>query len=175
MMKMIKICWFCRNAIYISTIIILNFFSSHLQAEEVVWDVTDMFGVDTVDASPGTVQALNSARTFFANHPNDTLILYYPAGEYNFMAIAPTIDLGSSFSPGVKGRLVIQGAGYESTVFITKDRKEHSIYGKNVYRVLFKGIHFTRDYCTVSQGTVVSVAPGEVVLDLHDSFPTPDS
>ncbi len=37
---------------------------------------------------------------------------------------------------------LIQGAGYESTVFITKDRKEESIFGKNVYRVLFKGIHF---------------------------------
>src|SRR5210317_763572 len=160
---MVTKCRFCRNTIYVSTIIILNFFFCQLQAEEVVWDVTDLFGVDTIDASPGTVQAINSARTFFADYPNDTLILDYPAGEYNFMAIAPTIDLGSFFSPGVNGRLVIQGAGYESTVFITKDRKEHSIYGKNVYRVLFKGIHFTRDYCTVSQGTVVSVAAGEVV------------
>lgn len=137
--------------------------------------MTEMFGIDTVDASPGTIQALESAREFFADHPNDTLIIYYPAGEYNFMANAPTIDFENGFSPGVKGRLVIQGAGYESTVFITKDRKEHSIQGRDVYRVLFKGIHFTRDYCTVSQGTVVSVAAGEVVLDLHEEFPTPDS
>jgi hypothetical protein len=165
----------CSNTICISSIILMIFFSCHLQAEEVVWDVTEMFGVDTVDASPGTIQALESARAFFADHPNDTLILYYPDGEYNFMASAPSIDFGSSFSPGLNGRLVIQGAGYESTVFITKDRKEHSIYGKNVYGVLFKGIHFTRDYCTVSQGTVVSVAAGEVVLDLHEDFPTPDS
>ena len=110
---------FCRNTIYISTII-LNFFFCQLQAKEVVWDVTNLFGVDTIDASPGTIHALDSARTFFANHPNDTLILDYPVGEYNFMANAPTIDFGSSFSPGVKGRLVIRGGGYESTVFITK-------------------------------------------------------
>ncbi len=37
---------------------------------------------------------------------------------------------------------LIQRAGYESTVFITNDRKEESFYGKNVYRVLFIGIHF---------------------------------
>ena len=139
------------------------------------WNVTELFEVDTIDASPGTINAIDSARFFFNIHPNDTLILFYPAGEYNFFANAPTIDFGSGFAAGANGRLIIQGAGYESTVFISKNRKAHSIYGKNVYRVLFKGIHFTRDYCTVSQGSVVSVASGQVILELHEGFPTPDS
>lgn len=169
---------FKKNTHFPGLIIFLGFLSCGWQTSfctTVTWDVTEIFGVDTIDASPGTIHALDSARIFFSSHPNDTMVLNYPAGEFNFLANAPTIDFGSSFSPGVEGRLVIQGAGYESTVFITKDRREHSIYGRNVYRVLFKGIHFTRDYCTVSQGTVVSIAAGEVVLDLHDGFPTPDS
>jgi hypothetical protein len=146
-----------------------------LSAQRVVWDVTTEFGVTVEDAKPGTDLAIAAAKNHFPEHPDDTIVLYYPEGTYDFFGSSPSFDFSGGFMPGDKGRLEIVGAGYEKTIFITKDPKADAINGKDVHRLLVKGIHFTRDYCTVSQGTVVSVAAGEVVMDLHEEFPTPDS
>jgi hypothetical protein len=150
-------------------------FSIPIAAQTEIWDVTLLFGVTTADGTPGTVLAIDSARKHFSVNPNDTIVLYYPAGSYDFLGSEPSIDLGNGFTSGTNGRLVFQGDGKDSTRFVTKDRKAHAINGRNIYRIAFRGIHFARDYCTVTQGTVISVASGEVVLELHDDFPTPDS
>jgi hypothetical protein len=144
-------------------------------AQKVVWNVVDSFNVVVTDAKPGTDSALSAARNYFESHPEDTVVLYFPPGVYEFYGAEYSFDFKDGWTSGTRGRLEITGAGYDKTVIITKDRKVTAVYGKDVYRILFKGIHFTRDYCTVTQGTVVSVSPGEVILDLHDEFPTPDS
>ncbi|MFC2081066.1 fibronectin type III domain-containing protein [Bacteroidota bacterium] len=159
----------------ISITLVLLSISFNTSATKLVWDLTDMFGVDTVDAKPGTDLALEAARDYFSNHPNDTIVLFYPEGNYDFLGVDHMINFGGGFNPGANGRLEITGEGYDKTVFITKNREVNSIHGRNVYHVLFKGIHFTRDYTTVTQGDVVSVSPGEVVMDLHEDFPSPDS
>jgi hypothetical protein len=162
-----------RNICIILSFIIIPV--SGVIAQTVTWDVTGMFGVTSENAKPGTDAAILAARSHFETHPDDTLILYYPSGTYSFFGADHAINLGNEFISGDNGRLVFLGGGYENTVFITKDRTMNDIWGRDVYRVLFKGIHFARDYCTVIQGTVDSVSEGEVILDLHDDFPTPDS
>lgn len=148
---------------------------SQTDAKTVEWDVTQIFGVNEANAKPGTDLAILAARDYFKSHPNDTLNLYFPSGTYNFLGEDHSINFGNKFIPGKKGRLVFLGDGFENTVFITKNRRMNDINGRNLYRVLFKGIHFSRDYCTVTQGSVISVARGEVIIELHDGFPTPDS
>jgi len=159
----------------ISIMLVLLSVSFNTNATKLVWHVTDRFGVDTVDAKPGTDNAIVAARDYFSTHPNDTLVLFYPKGNYAFLGEDHMINFGDGFNPGAIGRLEIAGEGYNKTVFITKNRKVNSIHGRNVYHLLFSGIHFTRDYCTVTQGDIVSVSPGEVLLELHDDYPTPDS
>lgn len=163
-----------RNLIIVYITILVSV-SINSNAAKLIWDVTDMFNVDTVDAKPGTDAALEAARDYFLSHANDTIVLFYPEGNYDFFGEDHMINFGNGFNPGVNGRLEITGEGYDKTVFITKNRKANSIQGRDVYHVLFTGIHFTRDYCTVTQGTVISVNNGEVVLELHEGFPTPDS
>ena len=165
-----------HNFLYLCLLLsVVAFPATVLAAQTVTWDVTQMFGVTGENAKPGTDAAIGAARSYFTGHPDDTLILYYPGGTYSFYGDDHAINLGSVFNPGSNGHLVFLGGGYENTVFITRDRTMHDIYGKNIYRVSFKGIHFARDYCTVIQGTVVSVSDGEVIMDLHEGFPTPDS
>ncbi len=140
-----------------------------------VWDVTKMFEVNTEDAKPGTDNAIEAAREHFVQHPNDTVVLFFPEGVYAFFGDDHAINFGNEFVPGINGRLEFIGEGYDKTVFIAKNRVAHSINGRNVNRIMFKGIHFTRDYNTVTQGDVISVSRGEVIMRLHEGFPTPDS
>lgn len=160
--------------------LILLFVASQLSAFQsadrtIHWDVTQLFGVSTDNASPGTVLAMDSSRRYFELNPNDTIVLYYPEGIYGFLGENPSIDFGNAFIPGDGGMLEFRGEGYDRTTFITMNRRADAIYGRNVHRARFSGIHFTRDYCTVTQGDVVSVSPGIVVIELHEGFPTPDS
>ena len=168
------LCVYMIRMTLIMLFIIITCFQG-LYARKVVWDVTQLFGVTTSDARPGTDLALDSARNHFSDHPGDTICLYYPAGDYYFMGEEPSIDFRNGFISGSLGRLEITGDGYENTIFITRNPRADAIYGRDVYRVLFRGIHFTRDYVTVIQGDVVSVGPGSVVLELHKGFPAPDS
>ena len=51
---------------------------------------------------------------------------------------------------------------------------KHALYGRDVHGVTFADMHMTRKDYTVSQGLVVEVAPGRVILDIHPGFPTPN-
>ncbi len=140
-------------------------------ANSIRWNVQERWDVN----QNGIINAIIAAKDHFDSFSEDTIIVSFPAGTFDIGGNnSHSIDV-SNIKPGVAGRLIFEGAGKDKTTFIATDRKEHSIYGRNVYRITFKGIHFARDYNTVTQGTVVSVAPGEVILDLHKDFPTPDS
>ncbi|MCF8379004.1 MAG: fibronectin type III domain-containing protein [Bacteroidales bacterium] len=169
------------NPTRIHTILLFLIFGARLLSDNqlagqtIHWDVTRVFGVSTDNASPGTVLAIDSARKYFELNPYDTIVLNYPEGIFEFLGEYPSINFGDAFIPGVSSMLEFRGEGYNKTTFITVDRRADAIWGKDVYRVSFSGIHFTRDYCTVTQGDVVRVSPGIVVLELHEGFPTPDS
>lgn len=60
----------------------------------------------------------------------------------------------------------------DQTTLVFSDNK-HAIFGQEVYRVTMAGMHMTREKYTVSQGLVVEVTEGKVVLDIQPGFPTP--
>ena len=45
--------------------------------------------------------------------------------------------------------------------------------GIDVYRITFQDMHMARPGYTVTQGSVVSIAAGELVLEIQNGFPTP--
>ena len=124
---------------------------------------------------PGFARVIRDAKKHFAANPNDTFVVVIPAGTY-FLTAPANHDKGiielSGIKPGPKGRLVFRGAGMDKTV-LAFDRSANQIYGRGVYRVSFIGMTMTRKECSVSQGHVVSVAPGQVVLDIQSGFSTP--
>lgn len=139
--------------------------------EAVKWNLKEKWGVN----QQGIASAISEAKEHFKSFPNDSIVIIIPEGTFGIGGNNDhSIDV-SNIEPGEKGRLIFQGAGKDRTTFIATDRTEHSIYGRNIHRITFKGIHFTRDYNCVLQGTVIRVSPGEVVLDLHEGFPGPDS
>jgi len=142
-----------------------------VNAKSFKWDIQELWEVN----QNGIINAIAAAKDHFITFPQDTVIFRFPAGIFEIGGNGNhSIDV-SNIQPGIGGRLIFEGAGKDKTTFVATDRKEHSIFGRNLYRITFKGIHFTRDYNTVTQGTVISVAAGEVILDLHEGFPTPDS
>lgn len=141
-----------------------------INAETITWNVRTRYGI----TQRGIARAIQDARAHFAGSPNDRVVLLFDAGTHCLDETGGgkgTIDL-TDVKPGHNGRLVFKGAGRDRTTMIFNDAK-HAIYGTNVYRVTFKGIHMTRRNYTVSQGHVVSVSPGKLVLDIQEGFPTP--
>jgi len=140
------------------------------KAETVTWNVRTRFGV----SANGIRQAIQDANTHFSKAPNDVVVLEFDEGSFFLEdkgAGKGAIDL-SGVKPGPKGRLIFQGKGVNKTILVFSDNK-HAIYGRAVYRVTMADMHMTRKNYTVSQGTVVQIAPGKVVLEVQKGFPTP--
>lgn len=140
------------------------------KAETLNWNVRSKFGM----SAQGIRQAIHEARTHFSRTPDDVVILEFDEGSFYLEDKGDskgTIDL-SGVEPGPDGRLVFRGQGINKTILVFADNK-HAIYGRDVYRVTMTGMHMTREDYTVSQGLVVETAPGKVVLEIQDGFPTP--
>jgi hypothetical protein len=141
------------------------------KSETLRWNVRDRFGV----SAKGIQKAVSAAKIHFDNAANDVVILEFEKGSFWLEDNGPSkgiIDL-SVIKPGPNGRLIFQGKGMDRTTLVFADNK-HALYGRDVHRVTFADMHMTRKDYTVSQGLVVEVAPGRVVLDIHLGFPTPD-
>ncbi|MEP4077671.1 right-handed parallel beta-helix repeat-containing protein [Haloferula sp.] len=139
-------------------------------AETLKWDVAAKFGM-TAD---GLRKAMEAARGHFDKAPDAVVILEIGAGSFwleDEGSSKGTVDL-SGIKPGPNGRLIFQGKGIDQTVLVFADNK-HALYGRDVHRVTFSDMHMTRKGYSVSQGLVVDVAPGKVVLDIQPGFPTP--
>ncbi|MCM2375264.1 right-handed parallel beta-helix repeat-containing protein [Aporhodopirellula aestuarii] len=139
-------------------------------AETLNWNVRSKFGI----SSQGIRQAIDEAKAHFGNAPNDVIVLELDEGTFYLEDQGDskgTIDL-SQIKPGPNGRLIFRGKGMDKTILVFSDNK-HALYGRDVYRVTMTGLHMTRKDYTVSQGLVVETAPGKVVLEIQEGFPTP--
>ena len=152
-------------------VLMMSAFCLTARAETLRWDVRAKYGV----SAKGIQKAVNAAKVHFDKAPNDVVILEFEQGSFWLEDRGPgkgTIDL-SGIKPRAKGRLVFQGKGMDRTTLVFADNK-HALYGRDVHRVTFADMHMTRKDYTVSQGLVVEIAPGRVILDIHPGFPTPD-
>jgi len=162
---------------------------AYAQAEEIKWDVKSKYGI----TAEGIGHAIADAKAHFEKRPNDQVVLYFAAGSYYLKSEATrkqpeplregarrrreadirdgTIDL-SGIKPGPEGRLIFRGAGMDKTTFVFSDDRD-ALGGSDIYRVTFEGMHMTRKDYTVSQGHVVEVSKGSLVLEIQKGFPTP--
>ena len=102
-----------------------------ISAKNVKWNIQEEWGVN----QNGIINAIVAAKDHFNSFPQDTIIFLIPAGTFEIGGNnSHSIDI-SNIKPGANGRLIFKGAGSEKTTFIATDRKEHSIYGRNVYRI----------------------------------------
>lgn len=140
------------------------------QAESITWSVKEKYGI-TAD---GINKAISDAKDHFKKAPNDQIVLEIAEGSYYLEDNSDRegiIDL-TKVQPGPEGRLIFRGQGMDKTTLVFSDDK-HAIAGRQTYRVTMSGMHMTRKNYTVSQGHVVSVSPGKIVLDIQPGFPTP--
>jgi hypothetical protein len=139
--------------------------STSVTGTDVVRDlVRDYGGVSSKTLN----QAIVEAKNYFTQHSNSKFTITIPAGTYS---LSKTITL-TDVHPGPEGRLIIAGAGKDSTI-LEQSPDAVGITGDRVYRVTIEGVHFTISSQTTTQGHVVSVAPGLLVLDISPGFPTP--
>ena len=158
------------TGIWRKTMWLIWILASTAGAETVTWNVQAKYGI----SASGIRTAIRDAKAHFDKKPDDVVILRFDAGTFALDDQGPakgTIDL-SGIEPGANGRLILKGEGMDQTVLVFSDNK-HAIYGQKVYRVTMSDMHMTRKQYTVTQGLVVESAPGKVVLDIQEGFPTP--
>lgn len=162
------------NAKHISTIasFILSCITvSTATAKTITWNVKAKYGITTT----GINSAINDAKKHFEKAPNDQVVLEIDEGTYHLEKNnnqEGVINL-NKVNPGPKGRLIISGKGIDKTTLIFDD-KENAIVGRGTYRVTMSNMHMTRAKYTVSQGHVISTAPGKITLKIQPGFPTPN-
>jgi len=146
-------------------------FSCQVEARSTVeWNLKSLYGIN----QKGFAKIISDAKAHFTKKPDDTIIVTIEAGTYTIGGNhEPGIDFGSGFKPGAKGRLIFKGAGMNLTTLVFTDTKEDMLFGRNIYRITFQDMHMARADYTVTQGIVVSVAQGELVLEIQNGFPTP--
>ena len=141
----------------------------NVRAMEVVWNLSP-----AQVSQEGLAAVISEARNYFANNPDDSIIVYLPSGIYEIGGNNNHgIDFTDGLNPGPNGRLIFQGAGMELTTLVFTDLEQDMIRGRDVYRLEFRDMHMTRSSYTVTQGTVVSVSQGEVIMDIETGYPTP--
>ncbi|WP_443939099.1 hypothetical protein [Pedobacter sp. MW01-1-1] len=134
------------------------------------WDLDSLYGINQA----GFASVINKAKQHFATLPNDTIMIHIAAGSYTIGGNGgPGINFGSNLNVGEHGRLIFVGAGMNSTKLIFTEVAQDMLRGYNINRLEFRDMHMARDRYTVTQGTVVSVTAGSIVLDIHAGFPTP--
>ncbi|WP_242085537.1 T9SS type A sorting domain-containing protein [Aestuariivivens sediminis] len=140
-------------------------------ATEIIWNLNALYAVD----ANGFTAIIADARNHFTAYPNDTIIVQIDAGTYE---IDGSGNIGINFNGGLlsesaQGRLIFQGAGMYATTLLFTDKNDDMIKGKDTYHLEFRDMFMTRPQYSVTQGTVVSVAAGEVVLAIEQGFPSP--
>ncbi len=141
------------------------------QAETLVWNVQQKFGV----SAAGLQQGIDQAKAHFAMAPDDIVVLEIDRGRFELKSESDkqgTLDL-TEVMPGESGRLIIRGQGMDQTTLVFHDDK-HALFGWDVNRVTISDLHMTRDRLTISQGIVQSVGRGVVRLKLDKGYPTPE-
>ncbi len=153
---------------YITISIFLLSANTKINAETIVIDVKGVFGI----TATGMMEAIDSAKTIFNSSPNDTVILDLAEGEHLIDNEIVFKNLGT----GNKGRLIIQGQGIDKTALVDVDHTDsHKMFrGSNIYHFALRNMAITADRIFSSQGYCKSVKPGEVIIEIHDDYPTPD-
>lgn len=142
---------------------------------ETVWNLNSMYGV----TQAGFTAAINDAKNYFLTNPQDTLVIEIDPGTYPLSndsgSTVGIIDV-SNVNPGTPaGRLIVRGGGQRGATAtnLVFDGTVDNLRARNCRQITFQSMHMTQAAMKVSQGDVVSVAPGIVLIDIHEGFPSP--
>ena len=143
---------------------------NNLAANTVTWNLKSLYGI----TQAGFASIIADAKKHFSTLPNDSIIIQIDSGTYVIGGNGSNgITINALGTAGTSGRLIFKGAGMDQTILVFTDITQDMVHGADVYGLEFRDMNMTRDRYTVTQGTVVSVAAGEIILELHDGFPTP--
>ncbi len=119
------------------------------------------------------IHAIDDAKNQLKATPDINYIVEIPAGTWNLLdpGDKATIDV-SNVVAGSNGRFILRGAGRELTTLVQNDALL-GVNGSNFKRVTISDMTMTRPKMKVSQGYVVTVKAGQVVLRIQEGFPTP--
>lgn len=123
--------------------------------------------------SPATIaDAIEAVRRSLAAHPASRHVIQLPAGTFDMTLTgtqAAAIDV--SRLDACPGGLVVRGRGMDRTVLV-KDNDGVGVLGRASSCITIEGLTLRQARLEVSQGTVVSVSPGELVVELPRGFPS---
>lgn len=117
-------------------------------------------------------KAIDKAKEQFKINPRQIVIIDIPRGTFDLSRAqgAAAIDV-SNVNPQ-QGWLIFRGYGPQNTI-LTFNKSGTWIRGANCHRIAFQNMQMRTDKMVVSQGHVVSVDRGKVVLRIQPGFPTP--
>lgn len=125
------------------------------------------------DVTPESIRkAVDMAKKLFAKNPRQIIVIDIPRGTYDLSGAPGSAINVSDVKPGDGGWLIFRGVGPQNTT-LKLSKTGVWVYGKSAHRVAFQGLRMVCAQQTVSQGHVVSVGKGKVVLDIQDGFATP--
>ena len=138
-------------------------------AEVHEFDIKEKYGI----TQSGIESAINLSKNIFTEEPNDTVILFFDEGVHIIDHNGSAISL-DSINPGSTGELIFYGAGMDKTTLVFANMEETSLEAKNVSRITFKDMHFTRSVPVATQGSlkIAHEVFNWLVLDIPKGFPT---
>ncbi len=128
-----------------------------------------MYGV----TQSGFSSIILDAKNHLISNPNDTVIINIDAGTYDIGGNGSNGIFINSVVPGVNGRLIIKGAGMDSTTLVFTEVDQDMIRISDSENIVLSDMHMTREEYTVTQGFVQSVGTGYIDLELQSGFPDP--
>lgn len=119
--------------------------------------------------------AIDRGAAYIRANPGAGYTIQLPEGRFDLAAngTSRVASINVSNIDACPGGLTINGAGMDRTTLI-RDDDILGIVGRGTRCVTFSNLGFTQHQMEVSQGTVVSVDPSQVTLDIPRGFPTPD-
>lgn len=139
-------------------------------ATTITWNLNTMYGI----TQSGFSSIISDAKQHFNQSPNDTILIQIDAGTYEIGGNGSHgIAINGGFGSGDQGRVIFQGAGMDNTKLIFTEVEQRMIHGSDVNGIEFRDMHMARAVHTVTQGTVVDVSAGEIIIEIEDGFPTP--
>ncbi|MGI2258689.1 hypothetical protein [Shewanella sp. GXUN23E] len=107
---------------------------------------------------------------------NSVATITLPAGRFYLESnpdAAGTLLFNELYT-GKSGKLVFRGQGRGKTTLVFNDFEQVALFGKMVNGLTLQDMHFTRAAYSATQGNVVSSRPGEIIIDIHDGYPSPE-
>gem|GEM_PF-4944112 len=150
---------------------IVGSMSAHAKVEK--WNLVHDYDMKRSDAGPAVEKALSAAKKYLSKHPDDEVVLYFPAGKWNVLHTGR--EAGIMIRDFSSGKLTLRGESTEKTTLVFSAFKGEGIYLHSSHNVTIEKMHLTRPHLYTTQGDLVSVNSdgSKIRIKIHPGFPDP--